>query len=314
MENIVEIKKISKVYKTGEQEFKALDNIDLQIEKGKFVVVLGPSGAGKSTLLNLIGGMDTPSSGSIKIDGEDISKYNDTKLSEYRAENIGFIFQFYNILPTLTVLENVELIKDVVKEGTDSKEAIKAVGLEKHMNKFPSQLSGGEQQRVSIARAIAKNPKLLLCDEPTGALDYKTGKSILKLLQNMARKENMTVIADEGLVGHVISVTDHTAKVQTIIDTATAVTSTISTTKDTIIVQGTLENSGELKATYIPTDATVLQGDNVETSGLGGIYPKGITIGTIKQVVNTKNITERYAIVEAAVDFSKLATVLVITN
>lgn len=194
MENIVEIKKISKVYKTGEQEFKALDNIDLQIEKGKFVVVLGPSGAGKSTLLNLIGGMDTPSSGSIKIDGEDISKYNDTKLSEYRAENIGFIFQFYNILPTLTVLENVELIKDVVKEGTDSKEAIKAVGLEKHMNKFPSQLSGGEQQRVSIARAIAKNPKLLLCDEPTGALDYKTGKSILKLLQNMARKENMTVI------------------------------------------------------------------------------------------------------------------------
>lgn len=194
MENIVEIKKLSKVYKTGEQEFKALDNIDLQIEKGKFVVVLGPSGAGKSTLLNLIGGMDTPSSGSIKIDGEDISKYNDTKLSEYRAENIGFIFQFYNILPTLTVLENVELIKDVVKEGTDSKEAIKAVGLEKHMNKFPSQLSGGEQQRVSIARAIAKNPKLLLCDEPTGALDYKTGKSILKLLQNMARKENMTVI------------------------------------------------------------------------------------------------------------------------
>ena len=121
MENIVEIKKISKVYKTGEQEFKALDNIDLQIEKGKFVVVLGPSGAGKSTLLNLIGGMDTPSSGSIKIDGEDISKYNDTKLSEYRAENIGFIFQFYNILPTLTVLENVELIKDVVKEGTDIK-------------------------------------------------------------------------------------------------------------------------------------------------------------------------------------------------
>lgn len=194
MENIVEIKKLSKVYKTGEQEFKALDNIDLQIEKGKFVVVLGPSGAGKSTLLNLIGGMDTPSSGSIKIDGEDISKYNDTKLSEYRAENIGFIFQFYNILPTLTVLENVELIKDVVKEGTDSKEAIKAVGLEKHMNKFPSQLSGGEQQRVSIARAIAKNPKLLLCDEPTGALDYKTGKSILKLLQDMARKENMTVI------------------------------------------------------------------------------------------------------------------------
>ena len=166
----------------------------MSINKGEFVVILGPSGAGKSTLLNLIGGMDTPTSGSIKIDGEEISKYNENQLSEYRAENIGFIFQFYNILPTLTVLENVELIKDVVKNGNDSIEAIKAVGLEKHINKFPNQLSGGEQQRVSIARAIAKNPKLLLCDEPTGALDYKTGKSILKLLQEMARSENMTVI------------------------------------------------------------------------------------------------------------------------
>ena len=166
----------------------------MSINKGEFVVILGPSGAGKSTLLNLIGGMDTPTSGSIKIDGEEISKYNENQLSEYRAENIGFIFQFYNILPTLTVLENVELIKDVVKNGNDSIEAIKAVGLEKHINKFPNQLSGGEQQRVSIARAIAKNPKLLLCDEPTGALDYKTGKQILKLLQDTARKENMTVL------------------------------------------------------------------------------------------------------------------------
>ena len=143
MENIVEMKNVSKIYKIGEKEFKALDNIDLNIKKGEFVVVLGPSGAGKSTLLNLIGGMDTPSNGAIKVDGEDISKYNENKLSEYRAENIGFIFQFYNILPTLTVFENVELVKDVVKNGTDSKEAIKSVGLGEHMNKFPSQLSGG---------------------------------------------------------------------------------------------------------------------------------------------------------------------------
>ena len=190
MKTIVELKNLSKIYNTGEKEFKALDNIDLSIEKGEFVAILGPSGAGKSTLLNLIGGMDTPTSGSIKIDGEEISKYNENRLSEYRAENIGFIFQFYNILPTLTVLENVELIKDVVKNGNDSKEAIKAVGLEEHMNKFPNQLSGGEQQRVSIARAIAKNPKLLLCDEPTGALDSKTGVEVLKLLKKQCNGNN----------------------------------------------------------------------------------------------------------------------------
>ena len=190
MKKIVELKNVSKTYKIGEQEFKALDKIDLSINEGEFVVILGPSGAGKSTLLNLIGGMDTPTDGSIKIDGEDISKYNENQLSEYRAENIGFIFQFYNILPTLTVLENVELIKDVVKNGNDSKEAIKAVGLEKHMNKFPNQLSGGEKQRVSIARAIAKNPKLLLCDEPTGALDSKTGVEVLKLLKKQCDGNN----------------------------------------------------------------------------------------------------------------------------
>ena len=190
MKTIVELKNLSKIYNTGEKEFKALDNIDLSIGKGEFVVILGPSGAGKSTLLNLIGGMDTPTNGSIKIDGEEISNYNENKLSEYRAENIGFIFQFYNILPTLTVLENVELIKDVVKNGNDSKEAIKAVGLEEHMNKFPNQLSGGEQQRVSIARAIAKNPKLLLCDEPTGALDSKTGVEVLKLLKKQCNGNN----------------------------------------------------------------------------------------------------------------------------
>ena len=190
MKNIVEIKNVSKIYKIGEKEFKALDNIDLSINQGEFVVILGPSGAGKSTLLNLIGGMDKPTEGSIKIDGEEISKYNESQLSEYRAENIGFIFQFYNILPTLTVLENVELVKDVVKNGNDSKEALKAVGLEKHMNKFPNQLSGGEQQRVSIARAIAKNPKLLLCDEPTGALDSKTGVEVLKLLKKQCDENN----------------------------------------------------------------------------------------------------------------------------
>ena len=190
MKKIVELKKVSKTYKIGENEFKALDNIDLEINKGEFVVILGPSGAGKSTLLNLIGGMDTPTSGSIKIDGEEISKYTEGQLSDYRAENIGFIFQFYNILPTLTVLENVELVKDIVKSGNDSKEAIKAVGLEHHMNKFPNQLSGGEQQRVSIARAIAKNPKLLLCDEPTGALDSKTGVEVLKLLKKQCDGNN----------------------------------------------------------------------------------------------------------------------------
>ena len=190
MENIVEMKNVSKVYKTGEKEFKALDNIVLEIKKGEFVVVLGPSGAGKSTLLNLIGGMDSPSSGSIKIDGEEISSYSDSKLSDYRAHNIGFIFQFYNILPTLTVYENVELIKDITKDGIDSKEAIKSVGLIDHLDKFPSQLSGGEQQRVSIARAVAKNPKLLLCDEPTGALDSKTGVGVLKLLREQCDRND----------------------------------------------------------------------------------------------------------------------------
>ena len=194
MEKIVELKNVSKTYKTGEKEFKALDSIDLSINKGELVVVLGPSGAGKSTLLNLIGGMDIPTKGDVIIDGEDISNYNEDQLSTYRAENIGFIFQFYNILPTLTVLENVDIVKEIVKNPIDSKEAIKDVGLIEHINKFPNQLSGGEQQRVAIARAIAKNPKILLCDEPTGALDYNTGKQILKLLQDTCRKENMTVI------------------------------------------------------------------------------------------------------------------------
>lgn len=188
MENIVEIKEMSKIYKAGEKEFKALDKINLSIKQGEFVVILGPSGAGKSTLLNLIGGMDTPTKGSIKINGKDISNYNEEQLSEYRAENIGFIFQFYNILPTLTVLENVDLVRDIVKNPLDSREALNDVGLIEHINKFPNQLSGGEQQRVSIARAIAKNPKLLLCDEPTGALDSKTGVEVLKLLKKQCSR------------------------------------------------------------------------------------------------------------------------------
>lgn len=214
MEKIVELKKVSKTYKIGEKEFKALDNIDLSINKGEFVVILGPSGAGKSTLLNLIGGMDSPTKGSIKIDGEEISKYNDSKLSDYRAENIGFIFQFYNILPTLTVLENVDLVKEIVKNGTDSKEAIKAVGLEKHMNKFPNQLSGGEQQRVSIARAIAKDPKLLLCDEPTGNLDMESTKIVMDTLKQIKEEFKTTIV----VVTHNVNILDYFDKVYEIKD------------------------------------------------------------------------------------------------
>lgn len=190
MENIVELKNVSKVYKLGDNEFKALDNIDLEIKKGEMVVVLGPSGAGKSTLLNLIGGMDVPSSGAVIIDGENISKYNENKLSDYRANNVGFIFQFYNILPSLTVRENVDLVRDIVNSPITTDEALKAVGLLQHSKKFPNQLSGGEQQRVSIARAVAKNPKLLLCDEPTGALDSKTGVEVLKLLRKQCDGNN----------------------------------------------------------------------------------------------------------------------------
>lgn len=190
MEKIVELKNVSKVYKIGDNEFKALDNIDLSLNKGEMIVILGPSGAGKSTLLNLIGGMDTPTSGSVIIDGENISNYNENRLSNYRAENVGFIFQFYNILPSLTVKENVDIVKDIVKNSISTEEALKGVGLLEHSKKFPNQLSGGEQQRVSIARAIAKNPKLLLCDEPTGALDSNTGVEVLKLLRKQCDGNN----------------------------------------------------------------------------------------------------------------------------
>lgn len=194
MSTALSLRNVSKSYSTGGRTFKALDGVDLDIEAGILVVILGPSGAGKSTLLNLIGGMDTPTEGTIIADGTDISGYSENELADYRAANVGFIFQFYNILPTLTVLENVSLVADLTKDPLDAASALKAVGLEEHMNKFPNQLSGGEQQRVSIARAIAKNPSMLLCDEPTGALDSATGVTILKLLKEQTQRGKTVII------------------------------------------------------------------------------------------------------------------------
>jgi len=194
MQNFIELKNVKKTYIVGEQKFNALDGIDLQIKQGEFVVVLGPSGAGKSTLLNLLGGMDTPTSGSIFIGENNIALYNDKELTRYRANDVGFIFQFYNIMPTLTVEENVNIIKDVTNTSKDSNEVLKSVGLLKHKDKFPQELSGGEQQRVSIARAIMKNPKVLLCDEPTGALDSKTGAQVLKLLRQQSDEDTTVII------------------------------------------------------------------------------------------------------------------------
>ena len=194
MDSFIKLKNVKKSYIVGEKEFKALDGVDLDINKGEFVVILGPSGAGKSTLLNLLGGMDKVTSGKIIIEDEEISKYSDKELTEFRANDIGFIFQFYNIMPTLTVIENVELVKDVTKDTKDAKEVLKSVGLSKHIDKFPSELSGGEQQRVSIARAVMKNPKLLLCDEPTGALDSNTGKEVLKLLREQCNNDTTVIL------------------------------------------------------------------------------------------------------------------------
>ncbi|MBR3490163.1 MAG: ABC transporter ATP-binding protein [Bacilli bacterium] len=192
--SFIELKNVKKTYIVGGKEFDALDGINMSINQGEFVVILGPSGAGKSTLLNLLGGMDKVTSGSIVIGEDDIAKFNDSELTRYRAHSVGFIFQFYNIMPTLTVEENVNLIKDVTNTSKDSKEILKSVGLLKHADKFPQELSGGEQQRVSIARAIMKNPKVLLCDEPTGALDSKTGIEILKLLKKQSDEDTTVII------------------------------------------------------------------------------------------------------------------------
>lgn len=194
MSGFVTLKDVKKIYHMGEIEIMAAAGIDFEIEKGEFAVVVGPSGAGKTTVLNILGGMDTATEGQIVVDGRDISKYSQRQLTAYRRDDIGFVFQFYNLIPNLTTLENVELALQICKDPMDAKEVLREVGLEERMNNFPAQLSGGEQQRVSIARALAKNPKLLLCDEPTGALDYNTGKSILKLLQDTCRERGMTVI------------------------------------------------------------------------------------------------------------------------
>ena len=190
----VKLDKVSKIYKMGEVEIRAVDNISFEISKGEFVVVVGPSGAGKTTVLNILGGMDTATKGNVYVDGSNIAEYNSHQLTAYRRDDIGFVFQFYNLVPNLTALENVELAMQICKNPLDAKKVLCEVGLEDRMGNFPAQLSGGEQQRVSIARALAKNPKLLLCDEPTGALDYQTGKAILKLLQDMCREKGMTVI------------------------------------------------------------------------------------------------------------------------
>lgn len=190
----IEFNNIVKEYTAGETKIRALNDASFTVEKGELAVILGSSGAGKTTALNILGGMDTPTSGQLLIDGKDISKYNKKQLTGYRRTDIGFVFQFYSLVPNLTALENVELAAQVCKDSLDASETLDKVGLSERKSNFPSQLSGGEQQRVSIARALAKNPKLLLCDEPTGALDYNTGKQILQLLQDTCRKENITVL------------------------------------------------------------------------------------------------------------------------
>lgn len=194
MSAFVEFKNVKKTYHMGEVDIKAVDGIDFTIEKGEFVIIVGPSGAGKTTVLNIMGGMDTCTSGSVIIDRENIAKFTESMLTGYRREEIGFVFQFYNLVGNLTALENVELALQICKDPLDAVDIMEEVGLSERLDNFPAQLSGGEQQRVAIARALAKNPKLLLCDEPTGALDYQTGKSILKLLQTTCKERNMTVV------------------------------------------------------------------------------------------------------------------------
>jgi len=192
--NIVQFEDVSKIYTSGDHVLRALDHVSFSLEEGKFVVILGPSGAGKSTLLNLLGGLDTPSEGKIVVADRDISELSDNELADYRASKVGFVFQFYNLIPTLTVYENVALVGEISANALDAKEMIARVGLSDHLNNFPAELSGGEQQRISIARALAKNPDVLLCDEPTGALDSLTGVSVLKLLLEMTRQDHKTVV------------------------------------------------------------------------------------------------------------------------
>jgi hypothetical protein len=194
MDTIVEFKNVSKRYNSGEIVVTAVDDVSFTIKKGELVIIVGASGAGKTTILNLLGGMDSSSDGDIWVEGQNISTFSQKQLTEYRRKNIGFVFQFYNLIPNLTALENVELASQISQNPLNETQVLKEVGLEQRLSNFPSQLSGGEQQRVAIARAIAKNPDILLCDEPTGALDYKTGKSILKLLQDTCRKNNKTVV------------------------------------------------------------------------------------------------------------------------
>lgn len=191
---IVQFEDVSKIYTTGDHVLRALDHVSFSLEEGRFVVILGPSGAGKSTLLNLLGGLDSPSEGKIVVAGKDVSELTDDELADYRASRVGFVFQFYNLIPTLTVYENVALVSEISPHALDAKEMIARVGLSDHLNNFPAELSGGEQQRISIARALAKNPDILLCDEPTGALDSETGVSILKLLHEMTKKDGKTVV------------------------------------------------------------------------------------------------------------------------
>lgn len=194
MKTLIEFKKVTKQYKIGEVPIKALDGVDFSISEGEFVVILGASGAGKSTILNILGGMDTATSGQVFVGDQEITTFNEKKLTEYRGEKVGFVFQFYNLIPNLTALENVEFAAEVCKNHLDARDILHQVGLRDRINNFPSQLSGGEQQRVAIARAVAKNPSLLLCDEPTGALDYVTGKSVLKLLQDVNRETKKCVV------------------------------------------------------------------------------------------------------------------------
>ena len=192
--SLITFENVSRIYENGDHKQKALDHVNMSLEEGKFVVILGPSGAGKSTLLNLLGGLDSPTEGKITVNGKDISGLSGNELADYRASTVGFVFQFYNLIPTLTVHENVTLVKEIAPNALSATEMLREVGLEDHLKNFPSELSGGEQQRVSIAMALAKNPKILLCDEPTGALDSETGVLVLKLLLKMAREYGKTIV------------------------------------------------------------------------------------------------------------------------